>query len=296
MTPKVWFPVDEALFNGFSNLYLNMNKDLEELNDLGAQIYSEYRSQLELDSLNLLYVVLTRAVEQLYVISEYDNTKKQKEKPTHYSELLINHLKFLGRWDDHQTIFSFGVTGAPSEDNKATIQTIEQHQFISTKKEDHNLNILTSSGNLWDTAQEKAIAQGNLVHQIMSLIKTESDIDFALDYFLTTGLINTNQFEDLKLIIKTLVEHTDLKSLFDSSLKVYNEKDIITKDGKLLRPDRVVINNNNEATIVDYKTGLQDSRHKEQLFDYQYVLEDMGFDVIKKVLIYINDDITIKEF
>ncbi|WP_204344613.1 UvrD-helicase domain-containing protein [Psychroserpens algicola] len=296
ITPKVWFPVDKAVFNGFSNLYLNMNKDLEELNDLGTQIYGDYRSQLELDSLNLLYVVLTRAVEQLYIISEYDNTKNQKDTSTHYSDLFINHLKFLGKWDEQNMVYSFGTAAAPSEDKKDTIQTIEQVDFISTQKEDHNLNILTSSGYLWDTAQEKAIAQGNLVHHIMSFIKTENDIDFALEHFLSAGHINATQFEALQPIINDLITHKNLRPYFATNLKVYNEKDIITKEGKILRPDRVVINTNNEATIIDYKTGLKDSKHKEQLFDYQYVLEEMGFDVVKKVLIYINDDIVIKEF
>ena len=59
----------------------------------------------------------------------------------------------------------------------------------------------------------------------------------------------------------------------------------------MLRPDRVVVNSNNEATIVDYKTGLQDSKHKEQLYDYQLVLEEMNVVVIQKILIYINDKI-----
>ncbi|WP_460220288.1 UvrD-helicase domain-containing protein [Psychroserpens sp. MEBiC05023] len=297
INPKVWFPVDETQFNGFSYLYLNINKDLEVFNEKGAEIYNEYKSQLELDSINLLYVVLTRAITQLYVISEYDIDKKTKnEKPNRYSGLLISYLKSLGEWDDNTMTYNFGTLRRPSENTTYTIKNIEQQKFLSTQKEDHNLNIITSSGFLWDTVQEKAIAQGNLIHQIMAFIKTENDIDFALDHFLSTGLIGSNQLENLRSIIGNITSHKDLKPLFNSNLKVYNEKDIITKEGQLLRPDRVVINTKNQAIIVDYKTGLQDSKHKEQLFDYQYVLEDMNIEVIKKILIYINDEITIKEF
>ncbi|WP_299333137.1 exodeoxyribonuclease V subunit beta [uncultured Psychroserpens sp.] len=296
ISPKVWFPVDEAQFNGFSHLYLNMNKDLEEFNEKGAEIYNQYRSQLELDSINLLYVVLTRAIAQLYVISEYDLDKSKQEKLTHYSGLFINYLKSTGQWKDNELNYSFGNLNHASEVKEEISNTIEQTQFISTKKEDHNLNIITNSGYLWDTVQEKAIERGNLVHQIMSLIKTEVDTDFALDHFLNTGLITNEQSEELKLIIDNILKHEQLTYLFDSKLTIYNEKDIISKDGKLLRPDRIVINSKNQAIIVDYKTGLQDSKHREQLFDYQYVLEDMNFEVTKKILIYINDDIVIKEF
>nr|WP_279309198.1 3'-5' exonuclease [Psychroserpens sp. SPM9] len=296
INPKVWFPVDEQLFNGFSHLYLNMNKDLEAFNPIGEQLYNDYRSQLELDSLNLLYVVLTRAVEQLYIISDYDVDRSQNEKVTWYSGLFINYLKSIGVWNNTQLEYSFGRAEKPSEAPKEQLETIEQKEFISTKKETHNLNIVTSSGSLWDTAQERAIERGNLVHEIMSFITTKEDIDFALNHLLDLGLINAEQLEDLKPTIHTIVTHQQLQHLFDGQLTVYNEKDIISKDGQLLRPDRIVINTENQATIIDYKTGLENSKHKEQLYDYQDLLEDMGFTVIKKILIYINDVITIKEF
>ena len=78
--------------------------------------------------------------------------------------------------------------------------------------------------------------------------------------------------------------------------RTINERDIISKHGKLYRPDRIVVNAIGETVIIDYKTGLQNSKHKEQLFDYQSVLEEMNFTVIKKILVYSNDDIVIKEF
>ena len=296
INPKAWFPVEKELFEGFSEVYINMNSDLEELNDIGSEMYTAYRSQLELDSINLLYVVLTRPIEQLYVISELDLDKTQSEKLTKYSGLFINYLKSLGKWDEHQLEYCFGSLGKTSTEQVLVDNTISQEQFISTKKEDHNLNIITNSGYLWDTAQAQAIERGNLVHQIMSHIKTQHDIDFALSLYENSGVITPEQLNELKTIIESIVNHTKLKPLFDSDLIIYNEKDIISKDGKLFRPDRVVINTSHEATIIDYKTGLQDSKHKEQLFDYQFVLEDMGLHIKKKILIYINTNIVIKEF
>nr|WP_321228789.1 UvrD-helicase domain-containing protein [uncultured Psychroserpens sp.] len=299
MTPKIWFPVNKDDFNGFSHLYINMNKDLESFNDLGADIYTNYRSQLELDSLNLLYVVLTRAIEQLYIISEYDVDKKTKsEKLTHYSGLFINYLKSIGQWNDNEMEYNFGKVGKTSEEKIKEEQyiTIEQNQLISTRKEEHNLNIITNSGYLWDTAQEKAIERGDLVHHIMAHIKTADDVVSALEHFLNSGIINSNQYEELHDLIIRIVNHVQLQSYFDNTKTIYNERDILSNTGKIFRPDRVVVDSNNQATIIDYKTGLQDSKHKEQLFDYQYILEEMNFKVIKKILIYINEDIVIKEF
>lgn len=297
LNPKVWFPVDKNHFNGFSHLYLNLNKDLEDYNETSNTIYNNYQSELELDSINLLYVVLTRAAEQLYIISEFDVDKKtQTEKLNNYSGLFINYLKSINKWEENTYTYSFGVPIKTSEEKTTTHNTIYQDQFISTAKEEHNLNIVTNSGYLWDTLQEKAIEKGNLVHNIMSEIKTTEDVESVLSDFENSGKINDLQHEELKTMVYDIVNHSQLHSYFNSDCTIYNEQDIITQKGHLLRPDRIVINSKNEAVIIDYKTGLTNSKHQEQLYDYQLVLEDMNFKVIKKILIYINDEITIKEF
>jgi len=297
LNPKVWFPVDKNHFNGFSHLYLNLNKDLEDYNETSNTIYNNYQSELELDSINLLYVVLTRAAEQLYIISEFDVDKKtQTEKLNNYSGLFINYLKSINKWEENTYTYSFGVPIKTSEEKTTTHNTIYQDQFISTAKEEHNLNIVTNSGYLWDTLQEKAIEKGNLIHNIMSEIKTTEDVESVLSDFENSGKINDLQHVELKTMVYDIVNHSQLHSYFNSDCTIYNEQDIITQKGHLLRPDRIVINSKNEAVIIDYKTGLTNSKHQEQLYDYQLVLEDMNFKVIKKILIYINDEITIKEF
>ena len=297
LNPKIWFPVEKKDFNGFSHLYLSLNKDFEDYNETSSIIYNEYQSELELDSINLLYVVLTRAAEQLFIISEFDVDKKtQTEKLNNYSGLFINYLKTINRWEDNTFTYSFGSPEKTSEEQPAKHDTVYQNEFISTAKEAHNLNIVTSSGYLWNTFQEDAIEKGNLIHDIMSEIKTSEDIEYVLENYKHLGIINDSQYDALKTTVYNLVNHKQLQPYFRAEATIYNEQDIITKEGLILRPDRIVINSKNEVVIIDYKTGLSNSKHQEQLYDYQLVLEDMNYKVIKKILIYINDEITIKEF
>lgn len=293
--PKIWFPVEKNEFNGFPYVYINLSKDFEDYGPLGKTMYSEYRSKLELDSINLLYVVLTRAVEQLYIISELDLDSKGTEKLKQYSGLFIKYLKDLQIWNPEQLNYSFGNWEKSSIRTKSK-KTVLQTQCISNAREEHNLNILTSGGYLWDTAQEKAIEKGNLIHLIMSQIKTEHDIDFVFENYSHSGILNQNQIQELKPVVKAIVGHEQLNAYFKAKITVYNERDIMTAQGTLLRPDRVVINSNNQATILDYKTGSEDPKHQGQLLIYKNVLEHMNFEVIKTILVYINDDITVKEF
>ena len=93
----------------------------------------------------------------------------------------------------------------------------------------------------------------------------------------------------------SIVTHPKLKSYYSEKNTVFNERDIITSTGLNLRPDRLVFTNKQEVTIIDYKSGVQQKQHEAQLQTYQNALEDMGFNVYNKLLVYINDTIEIKE-
>ena len=75
-----------------------------------------------------------------------------------------------------------------------------------------------------------------------------------------------------------------------------NEQEIISAEGKLFRPDKLVFLNDTEVILIDYKTGDESPKHFEQLLDYENLLNQMSLSVIKKILVYINEEITVKEF
>jgi CRISPR/Cas system-associated exonuclease Cas4 (RecB family) len=130
---------------------------------------------------------------------------------------------------------------------------------------------------------------------MMSRIKTKNDISFVIDDFIDSGIINAEQANSIHALVAQIVEHPKLKAYFNAEYTIYNEKDIISMGGNILRPDRLVINSENEVVIIDYKTGHEDNKHKLQLESYQSILEEMQYVVFKKILVYINDDIQIKE-
>jgi ATP-dependent exoDNAse (exonuclease V) beta subunit len=294
LEPKVWFPVNKNDYNGLETLLLNYNKDVEHFGDLGNSIYNTHQSQLELDNINLLYVALTRAVDQLFIISKKDISSKGIINERTYAGMLISYLQSIGEWSDHKLDYSFGQLKQNKKVDKKE-EVSDALKFISTPKEDHNLSIITKAGLLWDTKQEKAIERGNLVHFVLSKIKTTEDIDFAFSDLLVSGDVTTQNLKELKPLILKVIEHPKLKSYFQDNFKIYNERDIITSSGQLLRPDRLNINSKNEVTIIDYKTGDQKSFHKSQLNDYDYVLNQMNLKVTNKLLVYINETVDVIE-
>ena len=295
LDPKEWFKIDKEKYAGFTHTLLNYSKDFENYGEEGRRIYNNHQSEQELDNINLLYVTLTRAVEQLYIISTKDISSKGVPNIKRYSGLFINYLQHLDLWNDSQSIYSFGDAKRTTESPTITKEAHIQQEFISTAKETHNIKIITKSGLLWDTNQQEAIEKGNLIHHIMSQIKTKDDVDTVINNFINASLITKEQINELKQIITKIIEHPKLENYYSSNNIIYNERDIITKEGIILRPDRLVINAHNEAVIIDYKTGVEDKKHWQQLQSYQDVLEDIKITVKKKILIYINDGIKIKE-
>jgi ATP-dependent exoDNAse (exonuclease V) beta subunit len=290
----IWFPIDKEKYNDFDISYLNFNPDLELLNGQGADLYHQRRGELELDNINLLYVALTRPVEQLYIISNYNLDSKGNEKLKHYSGLFINYLKSEGLWNDNQLHYSIGNSKKESS-NKTQTTTQEQNSFISFPKKQHNINIVANSGYIWDTTQEDAIEKGNLIHLLLSKINSEEDIDYTFESFLENGLISKEQYKQLYDDVKQLVNHPEINPYFNTELVIYNERDIITDNGEIIRPDRLIFLSDREVVLIDYKTGNHHQKYIQQLDHYQSVIEKMDLKVVKKILIYINDTIEIKE-
>jgi len=294
--PKEWYKISEEKYNGFSYTLLNYTKDFEFYDKEGLRIHEKHQAELELDSLNLLYVALTRPVEQLYIIGKKDINNKGVINSKTYSGLLINFLIQIGEWQEGQLNYNFGNPKRIQQDQNNCNNTIEQTEFITTAKKDHNIQVISNAGYLWDTEQQNAIEKGNLIHDIMAHIKTKYDIDFVINDFISSGVINKEQASVLKITILQIVEHPKLKNYFNEIHTIYNERDIITKSGNVLRPDRLVINDKNQAVIIDYKTGLHNPKYQHQLQDYQDVLEEMNIAVLDKVLIYINQEIKILNY
>ncbi|MBD3890491.1 UvrD-helicase domain-containing protein [Olleya marilimosa] len=290
--PKEWFPLDQEQFNGFTKTLLNFNKDFEEFGTTGETIYNQHRSEQELDNINLLYVALTRPIEQLYIISKKENPVKGIITQKTYSGLLTNYLIDNSLWNDAQLEYSFGKVERESQHEDKVENTQETDQFISVSKLDHNIKIITKSGYLWDTEQENAIEKGNLIHDIMSQIQTIEDVQQVIFGYIQQGSINKQQAQILTHTINSIINTPEVNPYFTNQYTIYNERDIITKTGNIIRPDRLVIKDN-EAVIIDYKTGLSNPKYQQQLEEYSDILKEMNFTVKKKILIYVNDTIKI---
>lgn len=289
-SPKAWYKeLDEEDFNGFESILIDSTSRIQKAGARGEMILESQRKEKQLDSFNLLYVCLTRAVEQLYIISE---NRVAKGRLGWSSLLFKDFLESSAYWEEGKSIYEFGERKRFGAKRLAGSDAETQTDFISSSWKDHQINIVANSSLLWDSKRGSAINYGNLIHEMMSHIYSESDIVKTVEGFVNKGLLpKAERAEGIKTI-NSIVMHPELKDYFDPEKKVFTEREILTDSGLILIPDRLVFQGNRVA-VIDYKTGRANSEHQRQIDTYAGVLEKLKYEVIEKALVYIDKEITI---
>jgi hypothetical protein len=127
-----------------------------------------------------------------------------------------------------------------------------------------------------------------VVHKLLSYIIKADNLENALSKGLIEGIINQSEKEEYRKLLSAVINDEKTKGWFEDKWEVKPESDILTKDGKVLRPDRVMLKGDT-AILIDYKTGKEEKVHGEQLNEYGAILEQMGYKKTEKYILYIND-------
>ena len=286
---KMWLNADEEIV-GLPKALVDKSSKVEGYGTDASEIYLQKKQEDLLDNINVLYVALTRAEEQLHIISGL-NIGKDGKLPNNMSSLFIKFLEDKG-FDENQLEYKFGSSIKLSETKIDENTTEIVPQLLSTLNP-KNIKIAQRESLMWNTHQQKAIEYGNVLHEILSYINTKNDVALAITKAIENGLIVSSDKEIFEKTINEIVNHQDLEVFFSNEHKILNEKTIIQKEGNLVKPDKIVLVNNKEIYLLDYKTGSHQPKYKQQLESYQNAIEKMGFTVVKKTLIYIGEEIEI---
>ena len=277
MPSQFWIPVkneelpfDEFIVNGFGNL--------EEVSDEIKEIIQKERNEFLFDNLNMLYVATTRAVEQLYIITEKTN-KEGTGMATYFNQ------QFQGE----------NELALKGEKNRISIpkmkELVTEEIPFEFEEWESRLEISRESSKRWK--KKKEIVYGDLVHGLMKFVLTEKDIEPTLKSALISGEITQEELPELKNKILEIVQHPELKTYYSDDKKVLNERDFVNDLGEVFRPDRIVLDGNN-CTIIDYKTGEEKPKDIFQVELYAENLKKLGYTISGIFIIYIGNSIHIK--
>jgi ATP-dependent exoDNAse (exonuclease V) beta subunit len=286
-----WISLNDSYLPELPVALVPLNESLNST-DFGF-VYEREMNQKILDLVNTLYVVMTRAEERLYVISERDDKTLNELKITSVHGLFTRFLVGRSMWNEEETEYLFGSV-LKDRTIKVRKENLQKESVSLISNEWHNRILLSRRApEKWETNDPDGHqVYGQMMHRLLSFIKTEQDIDGAIERLLSEGSCKETDVDHLKRLTMKLVEHPIANHFFKKDAIIKNEADILLPDGKSYRPDRVIISEGH-ATLIDFKTGKVSEHYRHQLLNYASILERMGYTQIQSFIIYINDELVI---
>lgn len=291
---KIWLQHQED-FSGLSKILVNKSA---KLSDLGAEANEQYLSKNQedlLDIVNVLYVAFTRAEEQLHLISSLKIDKKGAYSMSYISGFFGQFLESEQRFDPEKTCYEWGNPNKKSAHKTEVPDPNVLIQPVTIAFDPDNIKIAKREALQWDTKQGDAIEYGTILHEIIASITDDTEIENAIETAVFEGRVTLDDRNEIQHKITQIVAHPNLKAYFDKAFPSLNEQAILVKNGKTIKPDKIVLLPNKKALLLDYKTGNPEAKHKTQINEYALVLNEMGYDVQQKILVYIGEDIDVVE-
>ena len=285
-----WVSLTDEYLPELPSALLPLNEKLHGT-DFGL-VYDLEMGQKMLDLINLLYVVMTRPEERLYVISEnYEG--KQPEKSI--AGLLKGYMLEKDKWPIFGESVLFGSPLSEKRGGKSeAISAPVIEPMISCAWQDRIL-LSRRAPEYWETENpEHAQAYGQMVHQLLSYIKSPDDFEEAAAKFIDEGLCTEQEALHLIRLASKLLIHPIAGVFFKQGIVVKNESEVLMPDGKSYRPDRVIIDGK-KAVVIDFKTGKPSPWYQNQISNYAAILEQMGYESIQKYLIYVDEEVTVEQ-
>ncbi|MCC5931926.1 MAG: UvrD-helicase domain-containing protein [Cyclobacteriaceae bacterium] len=253
--------------------------------------FLEFQREM-VDSLNLLYVALTRAEEFLIILAP-DKPKSQK--------LMVKDISCMLHAVDDNIIQIPGLKRMEGNDCKQFTLGNFVYSQGDEKSGSHtkDMPLLKYLGSEWNRklviarrknpANQKQVSYGVLMHRILSEIEYQPHASQAIRNLIREGIIDQQNAEILEQKISALFADPQIRQWFSEEWIVKNEHTLLIPNEMSRRPDRVLLKGS-EAIVIDFKTGKKQDSYLKQVQRYKQVLSDMGYRQVSAFLLYLQED------
>lgn len=251
------------------------------------------------DNLNLLYVALTRAERELYVM--YDTQARGAARVSKLIDAVLPQFDALREVtytlpDGGEGVkYVYGEKGMAPERN--SLQDSEERQVILEKFPAHDagqrVRVRWRSDRYFGQDREAVSPRryGVLMHRLFELLGSPEELEEVLTQMRVAGEITTDG-EAKFLRERAMAALTDpvISRWFSPQWEVvHSERDIITGNGTVRRPDRVMTQGRERAVVVDYKFGgLRRAGYYAQVREYVELLRGMGYREVEGYLWFVE--------
>ncbi len=292
----IWVKTHHDPFTKFPFLPVSFSSSLDE-----TIFQPDYQKELMLtylDNINLLYVGLTRAVEELFVFAPDPRDKKGALKLNKVNALIYQvfledeNMGLSGSEANSSWVFEKGEKRQKRDQQKSfDFDEVKTMANLPSKPWQGKLAFRSRSnefleGFKGDLAKKKH--HGLIVHGILEKIRYKDDLRNTIDSYFFEGLIENDAKASIKNTLEEILKLPHVAEWFSEDWAIMNEREILMPDGTIYRPDRV-ITKGFKAKVIEYKTGQSESQHKTQVKKYGEALHELGYEKVEKYILYLEE-------
>ena len=231
-----------------------------------------------LDDLNSFYVACTRPEDRLYLITNGANNP---------GKMLVDAIEKMPLSKMEEGVFIMGKEEMPEVKADATTVHSEFNLDFVARTFD-SLELSLEAPENWNVDRPVGRRdKGTLYHEILAMIRTVDELDIALAKAAQMHDLSTLEIAELKSVIMPFITHPEIQFWFEKEAEILVETPFLSKEGLLLRPDRIRLEQD-AIYLIDFKTGNHRESYIKQLNRYAAILEEVFNRPVKSFIGYIN--------
>ena len=275
--------VSEDVLPGVSKKLFYVPLSQNSLGNAFREDYLSERYNQTVDAVNMMYVATTRARKGMVLMGA-----ASEKKSSNFADILASSAvakEALGKP-------LLNVPDAPSdlepEESSGDVYALDYKVHPLGER----LSIRPFAADYFTPEDDSPIEglscreRGVVLHDILSRVRCPEDLDAAAGAAVVDGSLPVSALASVKRVLnRNIAKHPEY---FPAGATVLCEMSVTGADGKVHRPDRVIIRPDGSVLIVDYKFGREHPEYQQQVDLYADLFRKMGYKDVKGELWYIS--------
>jgi ATP-dependent helicase/nuclease subunit A len=290
--PLVWASTAGTPFDQVALLPVRYGKLMRQ--SLFSEAYFEEQVMSMMDNLNVLYVAFTRARTRIY---GWMPTKSQTDHLSHVGDLLLRVAKghhyavpdglpdVRQHFDAEGLIWTYGAE-VPPKPAKAAAKAVAFPALVYADWR-QQLRLHPGAG-ITSPTPNLPWQRGVLLHEVLQQLQMPQDLPLVLHQMQVSGLLSLRDKAAFEQELAPLLNLPLFKGWVQGLLLRLGERNVLTTDGQLARPD-LVLYNAGQTQIIDFKftdNPKATPQHLTQVDGYVQQYRAMGFAAVQGYLVY----------
>ena len=288
----VWAPFEDREKNLSAIIPLTLGSNLAT--SAFSQIYSEEAVLAYLDSLNMIYVALTRAEDVFWGLVPYQaKIESQNKLEVHLQQILETGLEIgeglpMSAYFNAETkVFELGDWPSEKPEKPGLLPVPNLRWAYKNWSELLQVKKYAADFSAEGLEQRKKRNFGLLVHEILEKSISLQAAKTHLQAFYFEGRLSESEKEEVEKQLVSLFSDPVFRDWFEGEGILLAEQGILLPGGMQKRPDRIILREN-ESLIVDFKTGEELENYGNQVREYMALVQKLTQKPVKGYLCYLE--------